>query len=158
MTADTGSWATGISAITLLVEDLATTKRFYQDIFGLPIHYEDADLAVFAFGPTLINLLSVARVPNSSSRPSSRHRTRARGWSSRSRVDDVDAKCAELAARGVQLLNGPMDRPWGIRTASFRDPAGTSGRSRSSFVFHGEAETGLSRTGAARHVARDANT
>jgi len=39
-------------------------------------------------------------------------------------VDDVDAMCAELAARGVTLLNGPMDRPWGIRTASFRDPAG----------------------------------
>jgi lactoylglutathione lyase len=39
-------------------------------------------------------------------------------------VDDVDAMCAELAARGVELLNGPMDRPWGPRTASFRDPAG----------------------------------
>ena len=39
-------------------------------------------------------------------------------------VDDVDAMCMELARRGVELLNGPMDRPWGIRTASFRDPAG----------------------------------
>ena len=39
-------------------------------------------------------------------------------------VDAVDAKCAELTARGVTLLNGPMDRPWGIRTASFADPAG----------------------------------
>lgn len=39
-------------------------------------------------------------------------------------VDDVDATCAELAERGVKLLNGPMDRPWGIRTASFEDPAG----------------------------------
>ena len=39
-------------------------------------------------------------------------------------VDDVDAVCAELAAKGVELLNGPMDRPWGIRTASFRDPSG----------------------------------
>ena len=27
-----------------------------------------------------------------------------------------------LVSRGVELLNGPMDRPWGIRTASFRDP------------------------------------
>jgi lactoylglutathione lyase len=40
------------------------------------------------------------------------------------KVDDVDAMCAELATRGVELLNGPMDRPWGIRTASFRDPGG----------------------------------
>jgi uncharacterized glyoxalase superfamily protein PhnB len=39
-------------------------------------------------------------------------------------VDDVDAICAQLAARGVELLNGPMDRPWGPRTASFQDPGG----------------------------------
>ena len=39
-------------------------------------------------------------------------------------VDDVDAMCGELARRGVALLNGPMDRPWGVRTASFRDPGG----------------------------------
>jgi catechol 2,3-dioxygenase-like lactoylglutathione lyase family enzyme len=40
------------------------------------------------------------------------------------RVDDVDEACAELATRGVTLLNGPIDRPWGIRTASFTDPDG----------------------------------
>ena len=39
-------------------------------------------------------------------------------------VDDVDTMCAELCRRGVKLLNGPMDRPWGIRTASFKDPGG----------------------------------
>ena len=39
-------------------------------------------------------------------------------------VDDVDATCAWLAEHGVELLNGPMDRPWGIRTATFQDPAG----------------------------------
>ena len=32
--------------------------------------------------------------------------------------------CAELARWGVQLLNGLMDRPWGIRTARFRDLGG----------------------------------
>ena len=39
-------------------------------------------------------------------------------------VENVDAVCAELSGRGVELLNGPMDRPWGIRTAAFRDPGG----------------------------------
>lgn len=32
--------------------------------------------------------------------------------------------CALLADLGVTLLNGPTDRPWGIRTASFTDPSG----------------------------------
>ena len=31
---------------------------------------------------------------------------------------------AEFASRGVELLNGPVDRPWGVRTAAFADPAG----------------------------------
>jgi catechol 2,3-dioxygenase-like lactoylglutathione lyase family enzyme len=39
-------------------------------------------------------------------------------------VEDVDGMCEELKRRGVELLNGPMDRPRGIRTASFRDPGG----------------------------------
>jgi uncharacterized glyoxalase superfamily protein PhnB len=39
-------------------------------------------------------------------------------------VDDADAVCTELASRGVSLLNGPMDREWGMRTAAFTDPDG----------------------------------
>ncbi len=39
-------------------------------------------------------------------------------------VDDADAVCSELAAHGVPLLNGPMNREWGMRTASFTDPDG----------------------------------
>jgi lactoylglutathione lyase len=39
-------------------------------------------------------------------------------------VDDADAVCAELATRGVELLNGPMNREWGLHTASFTDPDG----------------------------------
>ena len=39
-------------------------------------------------------------------------------------VEDVDGTCAELTGRGVELLKGPVDRPWGTRTASFVDPDG----------------------------------
>ncbi len=39
-------------------------------------------------------------------------------------VEDVDAACRELRDRGVVLLNGPVDRAWGKRTAAFADPAG----------------------------------
>ncbi len=39
----------------------------------------------------------------------------------------MDATCVELAARGVRLLNGPTERPWGVRTASSRDPGGHIG-------------------------------
>jgi len=35
----------------------------------------------------------------------------------------VDAVCSELAQHGVVLFNEPVDRPWGVRTANFTDPA-----------------------------------
>ena len=40
------------------------------------------------------------------------------------RVSNVDEVCGKLNTLGVQLLNGPQDRPWGRRTAAFADPAG----------------------------------
>jgi catechol-2,3-dioxygenase len=51
------SWPGAIGAITLFVEDLAAAKRSYEDVFGLPVRFEDDESAVFAFGGTLINLL-----------------------------------------------------------------------------------------------------
>jgi catechol 2,3-dioxygenase-like lactoylglutathione lyase family enzyme len=113
-----------IDAITLFVEDLDTTKRFYREVFGLPVHYEDDASAVFDFGNAIINLLNATEAveliePAAVARQEAGHRIVLT-----IPVDDVDATCADLATRGVDLLNGPIDRPWGIRTASFRDPAG----------------------------------
>jgi lactoylglutathione lyase len=118
------AWASSISAITLFVEDLAAAKSFYLDVFGLPVHYEDPDSAVFRFGPTLVNLLSAAEAPEllAPAAPGGPD-TRPRSVMTIT-VKDVDAVAAEVVSHGAVLLNGPMDRPWGIRTASFRDPAG----------------------------------
>lgn len=113
-----------IDAITLFTEDLAGTKAFYQEAFGLPLLFEDENSAVFKFENTVINLLVATAAPELVE-PSA---VASPGAGSRFvltlGVADVDAVCAELARRGVQLLNGPMNRPWGIRTASFADPGG----------------------------------
>ena len=117
-------WPGGIAAITLFVEDLDASRQFYRDVFALPLFFEDDSSAVFHFGETLVNLLRVTEAPElvapalvAGPEAGSRHVFTLE-------VDDVDAKCAELTARGVELLNGPMDRPWGPRTASFLDPGG----------------------------------
>jgi catechol 2,3-dioxygenase-like lactoylglutathione lyase family enzyme len=121
---NTSSWAGGIAAITLFVEDLAAAKRFYSDVFELPVFYEDDNSAVFRFGDTLVNLLQVTEAPALvAPAPVSGPETGVR-FQFTLGVDDVDATVDELKKRGVELLNGPMDRPWGIRTASFRDPGG----------------------------------
>ena len=118
------TWATGINAITLFVEDLPATKRFYGEAFGLPVVYEDDVSAVFSFGGTLVNLLQVSEAPGLIGPAAVATPSAGARFQFTITVDDVDATCAELKRRGVELLNGPMDRPWGIRTAAFRDPAG----------------------------------
>ena len=80
--------------------------------------------AGFKFDNTIVNLVdtrAVAEViaPVAVASPSAGSRFLLTIW-----VDDVDAACAEPANQGVGLLNGPVDRPWGMRTASFTDPAG----------------------------------
>jgi lactoylglutathione lyase len=118
------AWPGKIFAITLFVEDLGAAKQFYRDVFGLPVAYEDDNSAVFDFGNTVINLLKTTEAheliaPATVASPDSGSRLQFT-----IHVDDVDAMCAELTKRGATLLNGPIDRPWGIRTAAFADPGG----------------------------------
>jgi catechol 2,3-dioxygenase-like lactoylglutathione lyase family enzyme len=122
--AETSAWPRGIGAITLFVEDLDAAKRFYQEVFALPVAFEDDASAVFKFGDTLINLLTTTAARELIEPAEVASRERGARLQLTIEVDDVDATCEELARRGVVLLNGPMDRPWGIRTASFRDPGG----------------------------------
>jgi catechol 2,3-dioxygenase-like lactoylglutathione lyase family enzyme len=113
-----------VGAITLFVEDLAAARAFYGEAFGLPVHYADDDSTVFDLGNTVINLLTVeaaAELVGSDGvgGPGAGARAQYTIW-----VEDADATCAELTRRGVTLLNGPVDRPWGQRTAAFADPSG----------------------------------
>lgn len=113
-----------LSAVTLFTEDLPRTAAFYRDVFGLETVHEDDDATAFRFGTTILNVLRVGAAgelitPAPVGDASAGRRTQFTVW-----VDDADAACAELAGRGVALLNGPQDRPWGQRTAAFADPAG----------------------------------
>jgi len=117
-------WPRKIFAITLFAEDLAATKQFYQEVFELPVHFEDEQSAVFDFGNVLINLLDASEGPELIGPAAVADPTAGARMQLTIPVDDVDAICAQLAERGVPLLNGPLNRPWGIRTATFRDPAG----------------------------------
>ncbi len=113
-----------VSVITLFVDDLDEAKAFYQRVFGTELLFEDQDSVLFKFGGTFVNLLKRATA----------HELLApavvagRQAGARSQltifVDDVDDRCEHLRTAGVEILNGPMNRPWGMRTAAFRDPSG----------------------------------
>ena len=114
----------GLGAITLFTEELARTAAFYRDVFGLPLLFEDDTSAAFRFGGTVINVLQVDAAhelvePAPVGGADAGRRVQLTVW-----VEDADAVCAQLREHGVDLLNGPVDRPWGKRTAAFADPAG----------------------------------
>jgi uncharacterized glyoxalase superfamily protein PhnB len=115
-----------LSAISLFVEKLAEAKQFYQLVFDAAVVYEDEVSVALRFDNVILNLLHVGSAgvliePGKVAPISAGIRCQFSIW-----IDDVDARCAELVTKGVKLLTGPRDQPWGMRTATFVDPAGHS--------------------------------
>jgi catechol 2,3-dioxygenase-like lactoylglutathione lyase family enzyme len=114
-----------VDAITLFVADAAMSRAFYERVFETePIHVDDVSAAFRLGDGAIVNLLALPAAdeliaPAAPSPDPGVHRLVLTVG-----VDDVDVTCRELEAGGVELLNGPLDRPWGIRTAAFADPDG----------------------------------
>lgn len=124
MTESSRSWATNLFAVTIFAEDLAAMGEFYDRVFELPRVFEGETSIVYKFDQTMINIINIEGGPELiEPAPVAGPGNGARSMFT-VRVDDVDALYASLVARGVEFLNGPMDRPWGPRTAAFADPAG----------------------------------
>ncbi|MGG4343245.1 VOC family protein [Paenibacillus lautus] len=113
-----------VDVITLFVEDLQRVRAFYQDVFRFSATYEDDVSAVFDFGNMSINLLDISEAYGLIHPGTVASRESGSRFQFTIRVEDVDAVCNELNKQGVTLLNGPVDRPWRVRTAAFTDPAG----------------------------------
>jgi len=113
-----------VGAITLFVDDPRRSQSFYERVFDATLVFEDETSAAFRFENMIVNLVDVASAGEMIA-PAT-----AAGGDAGSRlqltifVDDADAASAELRSRGVELLNGPIDREWGVRTAAFTDPDG----------------------------------
>jgi len=113
-----------IDAITMFVADPQRSKTFYGAAFGVePIH-EDDDSVAFRLQNIVVNLLALPAAaelitPATPSATEDAHR-----FQLTVPVQNVDDTCRDLATNGIELLNGPLDRPWGVRTAAFADPDG----------------------------------
>jgi catechol 2,3-dioxygenase-like lactoylglutathione lyase family enzyme len=113
-----------VGAITLFVDDRERAKAFYERVFDVSVVNEDEQSVAFKFENMIVNLLERGAAPEliapaRVAGPETGSRFQLTIW-----VEDTDAVCAELGSRGVGLLNGPLNRAWGARTASFADPDG----------------------------------
>ena len=112
-----------IGAITLFVDDPQRSKAFYTRVFEAEVLFEDANSAALRFDNLILQFPQAGR----GGRRAARSRPPAASGASFQLtvwVDDADAVCTELADRGVEIVTGPLDRPWGVRTATFLDPDG----------------------------------
>ena len=113
-----------VGAITLFVEDSNVSKGWYAMVFERSLLFEDDVSAAFKFDNMIVNLVARSAAhsliePGAVGSAESGARFQFTIW-----VDDADAACADLLAKGVTLINGPMNREWGQRTACFADPDG----------------------------------
>ena len=113
-----------IEVVTLFGEDLIAAREFYTAVFAWECVYEDDVSSVLKFDSIMVNLLQTGNA-DELVKPAP---VGVAGSGSRFiftvNVPDTDAVCRELTKRNVPLLNGPIDRVWGRRTAAFADPAG----------------------------------
>ena len=117
-------WSNGLFAVTIYADDLSASRRFYGDLLQMQEIFANHDSVVYQMGSACLNVLMkenapelVEPLPIAPSSAGSRSLLTVT-------VENVDAAYAALVARGVVFLNGPVDRPWGMRTAAFADPSG----------------------------------
>lgn len=113
-----------VGVITLFVEDPKRSKAFYESVFELETVFEDENSAVMKLDNMLLNILQRSQAPELIEPAPVATAGAAASFMFTVWVDDADATSAELQRRGVELLNGPIDREWGVRTAAFADPDG----------------------------------
>lgn len=114
----------GIGAVTLFVADPQRSKAFYQRVLECEPIYEDDAAVAFRHDGTVVNLLRREHAPELVEPAAVAAADSGPNVLLTLAVDDVDAAAAGLQDRDVELLNGPLDRPWGVRTACFADPDG----------------------------------
>jgi len=113
-----------VGAITMFIKDTARSRAFYEQVFDATSVYEDENSVAFDFQNIVVNLLCVPAAheliaPATVGDTGTPARFQLTIW-----VEDADAACERLTGVGVELLNGPIDREWGLRTAAFADPDG----------------------------------
>jgi catechol 2,3-dioxygenase-like lactoylglutathione lyase family enzyme len=112
-----------LGALTLFVDDPQQSKAFYARVFGTEPMFEDENAVAVKFDNVVLNFLKRGAAVDDLLGPVPAAPAGASFlltvW-----VEDVDAVCADLGSRGITVVHGPIDRAWGMRTASFTDPDG----------------------------------
>lgn len=111
-----------VYAITLFCRNLDTSEVFYKTFLESEVVYRTDTSRVFRIGDLLINLLVENSVPEL---------IEPEHWGKIGQNDvftvhvpDLDSEAKRLIAKDIDFLNGPQERPWGIKALMIQDPDG----------------------------------
>jgi len=102
------------------VASLGRSMMFYRDVIGLKVRIEGDGYVEFEMDNTKFSLFERSKLPELIGREAGKAPCGEIGFI----IDDVDTEAERLKGLGVQILTGPMDRPWGERTLHISDPDG----------------------------------
>ncbi|WP_327314991.1 VOC family protein [Streptomyces sp. NBC_01235] len=115
-----------LAQVRLLVTDFAACYRFYAEVLGLKPQsgatdgpYEKFSPATGSAGIALQDRAMMAAVLGELGDTAAGHRSLVV-----LRVDDLDACCARITARGATLIQGPAPMTDRMRVAHLKDPEG----------------------------------
>ena len=124
---------TSLSTVHILVDDPDAALAFYRDALGLTVRNEVENggfrwiTLVADDQPDVGIVLSQPQPGRSEEDAEAIAALLAKGelYPAHFRTDDLDATFEKLAAApGAEVLEEPAERPWGVRDAAVRDPAG----------------------------------
>lgn len=92
-------------------DDVASALAHYRDVLGFHVNHAQHDIAVMDRDD--VRVLLIARTPE-----------HAGIGSCYVYVEDADALHAELTAKGANVLDAPVSRPWGLREFPVLDTNG----------------------------------
>jgi len=102
------------------VESLNRSVAFYRDVIGLRVRIEGDGYVEFEMENTKFSLFERSKLPDLIGREGGKPPCGEIGFL----TEDVDAEAERLRGLGVEILSGPVDRPWRERTLHIADPDG----------------------------------
>jgi len=109
------------SFVILYHEDMPAARLFYEGKLGLELREETYEWFV---GYWVSSKHEMTLCVSSSPDERARWGAGGKGVVIDFVVVDVDTGYAHLVSQGVEFCEPPTDMPWGLRTATFLDPAG----------------------------------
>jgi lactoylglutathione lyase len=109
-----------IDYVIQYVDSLERSVKFYRDVIGLTVRIEGDGYVEFEMENTKFSLFERSRLSNLINREGGNPPCGEIGFL----IEDVDGEAQRLRGLGVEILTGPVDRPWRERTLHIADPDG----------------------------------